>query len=284
MIKKKIKGFLLFGFFVVICIITLFPMIVTIADSFMSIYEIERLYGTALFENNKNVYLKLIPEMISLKQYYQILFQSPDYLYKFWNSVFITGCILVFQLIVALFAAYGFTRNTGRKKEIIFFIYIILMLLPYQVTLVPNYLVAKWLHILGSKASIIIPTIFSPFSVYLLTKSMRRIPIEIYEAARLDGASEFEIFIKICTPLCKNILISVGMLVYFDCWNMVEQPILLLKSVDQYPLSVFLSQINKGEIGIAFAASTIYMIPCILLFLYGSEELRSEERRVGKEC
>ena len=88
--------------------------------------------------------------------------------------------------------------------------------MPYQVTLVPNYLVSEWLNILDTKWAIWLPGIFSPFAVFLLTKYMRRIPYGILEAAKVDGAGEFQIFRYICVPLCKGALASVAILVFID--------------------------------------------------------------------
>jgi multiple sugar transport system permease protein len=102
---------------------------------------------------------------------------------------------------------------------------------------------------------------------------MRRISPSIIEAAKMDGAGEWQIFGKICIPLCKSALFSVGILVFIDYWNMVEQPLILLDNQDKYPLSIFLSKINSGEIGLAFAVAVIYMIPSLLVFLYGEEYL-----------
>ena len=222
---------------------------------------------------SEKVNLHFIPDIVSFSQYITVLFKSPDYLIKFWNSVILVVPIVVFQLAVALFAAYGFTRAKGKLKEIVFFSYIILMLMPYQVTLVPNYLVANWLKIIDTKWAIWLPGIASPFAVYLLTKFMRRIPSSYIEAAQIDGAGEWQIFRKICVPLCKSCLYSVAILVFIDYWNMVEQPLILLNDPEQHPLSVFLSQINSGETGLAFAVATIYMVPGLLVFLYGEDYL-----------
>ncbi|MDE6834859.1 MAG: carbohydrate ABC transporter permease, partial [Ruminococcus sp.] len=165
----------------------------------------------------------------------------------------------------------------NKLKNLIFFAYIILMLMPYQVTLVPNYLVAKSFDILDTRWAIILPGIFSPFSVFLLTKVMRRIPVSYVEAAKLDGANEWQIMTQIYLPMCKSAVISIGMLVFIDYWNMVEQPMILITDPDAvsalHPLSVFLSQINSGDIGLAFAVGTVYMIPTILMFLYGEDYL-----------
>ena len=262
-------------------ILFLMPIILTITNSFMSATEISANYGSvfATSESGGKVYisekvnLKFIPDMVSFSQYITVLFKSPDYLLKFWNSVVLVGPIVVFQLLVASLASFGFARYSGKLRQIVFFSYIILMLMPYQVTLVPNYLVADWLNILDTYWAIWLPGIFSPFAVYLLTKFMKRIPNSVVEAAQIDGAGEGQINTRICMPLCKGALCSAAILVFIDYWNMVEQPLILLTDQETHPLSVFLSKINKGEIGLAFAVATIYMVPSLLVFLYGEEYL-----------
>lgn len=286
--KKKIKHVralvrLSLATMIASCFAVLFlmPIILTVTNSFMSASEISANYGQvfATTDTGGKVYisdkvnLKFIPDMVSFSQYITVLFKSPEYLLKFWNSVILVVPIVVFQLLVAAGASYGFTRYRGRIKEIIFFVYIILMLMPYQVTLVPNYLVADWLHILDTNWAIWLPGIFSPFAVYLLTKYMRRIPVSVMEAAQIDGAGEFQIFRRICMPLCKGAMCSIAILIFIDYWNMVEQPLILLSDQEKHPLSVFLSKINSGEIGLAFAVATIYMVPPILVFLYGEDYL-----------
>ena len=222
---------------------------------------------------SKTVNLKFIPDMVTFAQYFTVLFKSPQYLIKFWNSIIYVAPIVVVQLGIATLAAYGFSRYDGKLKRAIFFAYIIMMLMPYQVTLVPNFLVSKALGIYGSRWSIWLPGFFSPFAVYLLTKFMRRIPTEVLEAASIDGADEWYIFSRINMPLCKGGIASIAILVFFDYWNMVEQPLILLGDPDLHPLSVFLSKINSGEISLAFAVAVIYLVPPLLIFLYGEDYL-----------
>lgn len=262
-------------------IMFLLPIVLTISNSFMTKSEIASNYGTVFATNDhggkvyvsEKVNLKFIPDMVSADQYVTVLFQSPAYLLKFWNSVVLVGPIVFFQLLIASLAAYGFARYDGKLRSIIFFSYIILMLMPYQVTLVPNYLVSDWLNILDSYWAIWLPSFFSPFAVFLLTKFMKRIPQGMVEAAQIDGAGEFQIYKKICMPLCKGAICSAAILVFIDYWNMVEQPLILLSDAEKHPLSVFLSKINAGEIGLAFAVATVYMVPSLLVFLYGEEYL-----------
>ena len=264
----------------IFAVMFLLPTVLTITNSFMTQSEITANYGQ-VFSNvsngksyiSKTINLKFIPDEVSFTQYITVLLKSPDYLLKFWNSVILVVPIVIGQLLVASIAAYGFTRWRGKVRDTIFFAYVILMLMPYQVTLVPNYLVSDWLKILNTRWAIILPGVFAPFSVFLLTKFMRRIPVALIESAKLDGASEWHIFWDICLPQCRSALYSIAILVFIDYWNMVEQPLILLQNADQQPLSVYLSTINAGEIGIAFAVAVIYMIPGLLLFLHGESYL-----------
>lgn len=258
----------------------LMPTVLTITNSFMTQSEITANYGQ-VFQNatdgksfiKDTINLKFIPDKVSFSQYFTVLLKSPDFLYKFWNSVILVAPIVLAQLMVASVAAYGFTRWRGKVRDTIFFAYVILMLMPYQVTLVPNYLVSDFLGLLNTRWAIILPGAFAPFSVFLLTKSMRRIPISLIESAKLDGAGEWHIFWNICLPQCRSALYSIAILVFIDYWNMVEQPLILLPDASQQPLSVYLSQINAGEIGIAFAAAVVYMVPGLLMFLHGEAYL-----------
>ncbi|MBQ9807580.1 MAG: carbohydrate ABC transporter permease [Ruminococcus sp.] len=303
-VKKKDRLFnvVITVFIVLAAIMFILPTVLTIANSFMTSNEISANYG-AMFGNmngsestfiSKNVNLKFIPDKVTVAQYKAVLIQNSDYLMKFWNSVLLTVPITLFQLMLAVVTSYGFSRYPGKIKSMIFFAYIILMLMPAQVTLVPNYLVADKFNMLETseklvfkgaakplnvfcmmwaRRAVILPSIFSPFSIFLLTKVMRRIPSSYVEAAKLDGAGEIQIMTKIYLPLCKSALVSIGMLVFIDYWNMVEQPLILMKNTSMHPLSVFLSQINTGDVGLAFAVGVVYMIPTILMFLYGEDYL-----------
>ena len=279
--RHRVSNAIIAVFVIFAAVLFLMPTVLTIANSFMTSTEISANYGS-MFGNmtdekktfiSENVNLKFIPDKVTFAQYKSVLILNSDYLLKFWNSVILTVPITVFQILVAILTSYGFSRCPNKFKSIIFFVYIILMIMPYQVTLVPNFLVADKFNMLDTRRAIILPAIFSPFSIFLLTKVMRRIPISYVEAAKLDGAGEFQILRRIYIPLCKSALVSIAMLVFIDYWNMVEQPLVLMRDSDMHPLSVFLSQINTTDVGLAFAVGTVYMIPTILMFLYGEDYL-----------
>lgn len=277
---------------VMVCILAIIPIFYTFLNSFMSSAEIADNYGV-IFQSlsghnsngatylSKTPTLKMVPQYVTIDQYKNLLFMSPTYLLKFWNSLVLVIPIVAGQMIVACLASYSFARYRKKRREVLFFSYVILMLMPFQVTLVPNYMIADKLGLLNTNWAIILPGVFSTFAIFLLTKYMRQIPQAYIEAAKLDGASEWQIFTRIALPTCKSAIFALTILLFIDYWNMVEQPLVLLTDADKQPLSVFLSQINEAEIGIAFAASALYMIPPLLIFLWGEEYLVEGISRSG---
>jgi multiple sugar transport system permease protein len=217
--------------------------------------------------------LKLIPDMITLRQLYTVLVKKTQFLYMFWNSVILVVPIVMGQFMIASMAAYAFSKIDFPGREKLFYLYIVVMLMPFQVTLVPNYIIAEKLGLTNNILSIILPGIFSTFGVFLLRQFMVYIPDAYSEAARVEGAGHLKIFSSIILPMSKNGIAALMILVFIDNWNMVEQPLIFLRDSAKQPLSVYLATINMGERGIAFAASVIYMTPMLLVFLYGEEYL-----------
>lgn len=269
-------------FLAVASLLFLFPMILTISNSFMHEEEIEENYR-AIMQNVQGdvsdsteesiINLKLIPDEVVIKQYYTVLVERTKFLFMFWNSLGLVLPIVAGQIIVASMAAYAFARINFRWREQLFFIYIITMLMPFQVTLVPNYIITDKLGLIGNYLSIILPGVFGTFGVFLLRQFMLYIPREYNEAAKVDGASHFYMFLRVILPMTKSGLAALAILVFIDNWNMVEQPVIFLQDQEKYPLSVYLSNVNRDEMGIAFAASTLYMLPMLLMFLYGENYL-----------
>ncbi len=274
--NRKVIKIIYYLFLVVISFVILFPLLYMITNSFMSSREASVVYsvitgsGGGMDDASKiqSIGFKLIPDQVSLLQYYQALLRKPKFLIMFWNSVIVTVPIISGQIMVSALAAFAFSRLRFPLRNTIFFIYIIVMMMPFQVTLVPNYIMLRWLDLLGTYWAVILPGIFTTFGVFLLRQFMMLIPDEYCEAGRIDGAGHFETFMKIVLPQCKSALASLAVLVFVDNWNMVEQPLIFLKDEALHPLSIFLSRINTGEIGIAFACGVLYMLPVLLTFLY----------------
>ena len=217
--------------------------------------------------------LKLIPDEVVIRQYYTVLVEKTQFLYMVWNSIIIVVPIILGQIAVASTAAYAFAKAGLKWRNQLFFIYIVVMLMPFQVTLVPNYLVADRLGLVGSYWSIILPGVFGTFGVFLLKQYMEYIPDSYLEAARVDGAGHIRVFTLIVLPMSKAGIAALAILLFVDNWNMVEQPLVFITEAVKQPLSIYLSRINSEERGVAFAAATLYMLPMLLIFLYGENYL-----------
>lgn len=270
----------------------LFPLVLSFTNSFMSEQEIAvnydavtdkslSSYNADVEASNSFARFEFIPEMVTLKQYYTVLIKKTQFLFMFWHSVFLTVPIVIGQTVVATLAAYAFAKFRFRGRNFLFFLYIVVMLMPFQVTLVPNYLIAGKLGLLNNYLSIIFPGIFGTFGVFLLKQYMEQIPDSYLEAAKVDGAGALQIFLKIIVPLSKSGIAALAILVFIDNWNMVEQPLIFLQDADKQPLSLYLSRIAAGEKGLAFAASTLYMTPVLLSFLYAENYLMEGIRLSG---
>lgn len=212
--------------------------------------------------------LKLLPDRVTLKQYGKVLIDSPTFLRMFWNSLFLVLPMIVGQVCVAALAAYALAKLKFPGRDALFLVYLMSMLMPFQVTLVPNYIMAEKLGMLNSVHAIVFPGIFAAFGVFMLRQFMLHIPYAYIEAAKMDGASHIRTFFRIIMPMIKPGISALVVLLFVDYWNMVEQPVIFLNDPFKQPLSVYLSRINQDELGIAFAASMLYMTPMLLLFLY----------------
>jgi len=262
-------------FMAAIAVIPLFPMIMTFTNSFMTEQETGINYGligkmseAGTRGADRFVNLKLLPDQVSLEQFGKVLVYNSKFLTMFWNSVFMVLPTIAGQTLVAALSAYAFSKLRFRGREALFLVYVLTMLMPFQVTLVPNYIMAGELGLLNSSGAIILPGIFAAFGVFMLRQFTLHIPYAYIEAAKLDGAGHLRIFCTVIIPMIRPGLAALVILLFVDYWNMVEQPLIFLDDAFKQPLSVYLSRINEGEQGVAFAASVLYMTPMVLLFLY----------------
>ncbi|MEK5056946.1 sugar ABC transporter permease [Paenibacillus sp. FSL H7-0326] len=278
-------------FLILLSAIVLFPIALTVTNAFMSEREIGHHYG-ALYDTEadgldaaampkEHVGIRFIPELVTLKPFAEVLIFKPTFLLLFWNSVRLTVPILIGQAVVGTLAAYAFAKLKFPGRDKLFFVYLLTMMMPYQVTLVPNYIVADKLGLLDTYGAIIWPGVFAAFGVFLMRQFTSAIPDAYLEAAKIDGAGHFRAFFHIVLPQVKPGMTALLLLAFADNWNMVEQPLLFLTEELRQPLSVYLARITAGEQGVAFASSALYMAPMVLLFLYGEERLVEGIQRSG---
>ena len=258
---------------VLLAILALFPLLYMATNSFIGRAEFDRYYGKlpqSVYERNP---MHLIPERITLDGYREVFISRPHYLMKFWSSLLLCSCILAGQMGVAVLGGYAFARFRFPGRNSVFLVIVLLMMLPLQVTLVPNYIVLDMMGLTGSYAAIILPSIFSAFGVFLMRQVMLSLPSDIFEAARLDGAGSWRALWRVCLPNCKSGLAALAVLSFADSWNMVEMPLVLLKDQNLYPISVFLTGVNAAHPEVVFACGLLSVLPVLLLFLWFKDEL-----------
>ncbi len=269
---KKTKLILKYVLLIFIVLVFLFPMVYMLAGSFMPQSQVTSMLD---FTDEEYKSIELIPEKATGEQFYQVFFRRPEYLDKFWNSVIMTFPTVIGQSVVSALAAFAFAKLNFPFRDKLFFVYIILLILPLQVTLVPNYMVLEKLNMLNNFLAVILPGTFSAFGICLLRQSIKYIPDSSIEAARIDGAGYFKIFTKIILPQIKGGLVTLVLLTFIDNWNIVEQPLIYFEDEGMYPLSVTLGDIGNSDFGIVFACGVMFMIVPLLIFAYGHKDIDS---------
>lgn len=259
--------------FIVMGVVICVPIILVITGSVMGSTDLKECLEPVFLQEQGFVTWKLIPQYPTIGHFRELLIETPQFFILFWNSIKLVGLILIGQMLVGVPAAWAFAVYQVRGKKLLFTIYIVLMLLPFQVTMFSNYLVLKELELLNTHWSVILPAIFNTFPVFIAYGSFRTIPKPLIEAARIDGASELYIFIKIGLPLGKGSILSAIVLGFLEYWNMIEQPLAFLEDKFLWPLSLYLPEIDWTQAGMAFSASVIMLIPAVFVFMMGNDYL-----------
>jgi len=268
------------AFLILLGLIFLFPLVVTVCGSFMTERAILTDYssGVTTFDlvaglTEKFKRLTLIPNPVSLVQYAGVLINQPSFLILLFNSMKITLPVTVGALGVGILTAYGFTIWRWKYKECVFLVFIMVMLMPLQAVLVPNYIIAALFGIQKSYLAIILPGIFSPFAVFLARQSMKAVPTAYFEAAKIDGAGNWYTLFHIMIPQLKSTVSALCMLTFIEYWNLVEQAVIFIDDYRLEPLSIYLSRLADGRTALIFAASCVYMFLPLWFLLSGQADL-----------
>lgn len=265
----------------VLALVAVLPVLFSITGSLMGQNELNDLLGAVLTSDSGSasgqtvnyVSWRVLPVYPTLKSYIKVLLDSPEFFVMFWNSVKISVGVLAGQILVGVPAAWGFARYRFPGKNLLFMVYVALMMMPFQVMMLSNYLVLDQMALLDNLWGIILPAVFSTFPVFIMYRIFESIPEALMESARLDGAGELLIFIKIGIPLGSPGIISALVLGFLEYWNLIEQPMAFLKTKSLWPLSLYLPQIDMAQTGKAFAVSVLVLIPAIIVFLAGQDYL-----------
>lgn len=235
--------------------------------------ELRRALAPVLGQGRGYARWYVLPLYPTLEHFRSLLLESPEFYPLFWNSVIMTGIILAGQLLVGSTSAWAFAAFRFRGRHLLFGIYIVLMLLPFQVMLLPQYLALRQTGLYGTQGAVIFPMIFSTFPVFVMFQGFSQIRREILEAARLEGAGEWKVFWHIGLPVGRMGIQSALVLSFLECWNLVEQPMAFLTRQEDWPLSLYLPQLGIEQAGFAFTVSVLVLIPAFFVYGLGQDAL-----------
>jgi len=273
--KRPASHLVMWMLLTAMAVLMLLPIIMTFLYSFFPTSEIVAFLDTrGSYDETKWMEIKLSPHMVSLRQYYRILIEDGTVLRLFVNSAAYSAAILIGQAVVIPMMAYALSRFRFFARDVIFFTVLIMMLLPFQVTMVPNVLTLKKMNLMNTPWAVILPMCFSPFYIFLLRQFMVGLPNELIEAGLIDGAGTVRCFLNVVLPVCRPVLGAAVALSFADCCNLVEQPLVYLaESPALQPLSVMFNQISESGKEIAFAGAGLYILPALFIYLFFQEDI-----------
>ena len=207
-----------------------------------------------------------------IQPYIDFYVWKPTYLQGLANSLVISLTASLGTVVVSVLAAYVFAKVKFKGRDILFYLYIIVMMMPFQVTLLPQYIVSRRFNLYDTPWAMILPGIFAPFAAFLLTQVMKSVPDELIEAARLDTGSTFKIITHIIVPTIRPGIICAWVLSFTEQWNAVAEPIILMETREKYPLSILLNEIRPDDL-LAFAATVMFFLAPLLLFSFFEDEV-----------
>lgn len=235
---------------------------------------------TGSFKENAEIFsfpLHFLPQTPTFINYQRLLSGSDiPYVQQFGNSALVAISQTLLNLLFSSMVGWGFAKFEFRGKQMLFLILLGSLTIPFQIILVPLFLLMLRINLLDSYFAIIIPGAISAFGAFFMRQNMLGIPHELIDAARIDGASEWGIFWRIGLPLVKGALSVLAVLVFLGSWNDYLWPLIILRSMEKftYPLGLAtLYGLYKIEYGMILAGAFIATLPIILIFIAGRKQL-----------
>lgn len=255
--ENKITKILAHLLLILISIFFLMPFYIMVSTSFKSLSECF-------------VYpIKWLPAQINFKNYSDIFTLIPFARY-FLNTIFITLMNMIGIALTCPMAAYSFARLNWKGRDIIFLVTLAVMMIPYQVIMIPIYMIFSRLKLVGTFWPLIIPQYLGiPFFIFLLRQFFKGLPKDLEDAARIDGCSEFSIYARILLPLCKPAVLTVVIFQMLNSWNDFTGPLIYLQKSSMYTMQLGLQQFKSAHLTNwppMMAASVLMSLPIILLF------------------
>jgi multiple sugar transport system permease protein len=215
--------------------------------------------------------IQWIPTPAHWANYATVWQGPPPFLLYVRNSVIVAVARVALDLLTSSLAAYGFARLQFRGRDLLFLIYLSTLLVPFQMLLVPRFILFHYLHIYDTLLALILPGAFTVFGTFLLRQFFLSIPAELTDAARMDGANDFGIYWRIIVPLARPALASLAILAFVWSWNDYESPLVMITSAANYTIPLGLTNyidVNGGfSATLIMAGSVLATIPIIVVFI-----------------
>lgn len=243
----------------VVTVIIIFPLVWMLSSSLKE--------QTALFSNE----IQVIPRPISLESYKTVLHEY-DFSTWFTNSVFTTLGIFILQILISLMAAFALGYYRTRWNQVMFYFILITMVIPFQVTMIPNYVLISRIGAINTWWGVILPYGANASTFFFLYQNVRTIPRSYYEVANIEGASTFWTFRNVMIGLCKGAISAISVLTIIDAWNLYFWPLLVMSTPESRTLTIALRQFTDHETGNRFgpfmATATLASLPVIVAYLF----------------
>jgi multiple sugar transport system permease protein len=214
--------------------------------------------------------MRWVPKTFVFKNYPEVFKQLPFWTY-IYNTFKLSVIITFIQIITSSFAAYGFAKLKFPGRNLLFLMYICTISIPWQTYMIPQYIMVTKIGMINTHSAIIILRIFSAFGVFMMRQFYISIPNELCEAARIDGMSEYGIYIKIMLPLSKPALATLIIFTFVGVWNDYFGPLIFLNSNSKMNIQIGLRQLvsqYSAEYGVQMAGAVMALIPIFILFVF----------------
>ncbi len=256
-LKKKLSSTGYYVVSAVIAVISMIPFLWMISTSLKT-------QGAVM-----TIPIQWIPEEPTLQAYVDV-FTTFSFARTVGNSLFIAVAYTGITLLSSSMAAFAFTKIHFRGNDPLLKVYLATMMIPTQVTMIPLFVVMNRLGLINSYSSVIMPSLFRPFAVFMLVQQMRTIPQDFLDAARIDGANTFQVFRNVALPMCKPTLATLMVTTFMESWNDYLWPLLMLTDRSKMTLPIALATLTgqyNPQYALLMAGSLISMIPIIIIYI-----------------
>lgn len=260
---KLFRNALVYVLLIISACLILFPIVYTVLVSFMTGGEV--LHG------------HFLPKHWSLTNY-KLAFHKVPLLHYLFNSFIVSSIVMIGQLIVSSLAAFAFVFIPFKGRNLLFYLFISTMMIPWEATMIPNFITVTKLGWVNTVAGLTVPFFALAFGTFLLRQNFKTIPKELDEATQIAGMNRFQFFLRVVLPVSKTSLVSLGAYGFLTTWNMYLWPLLVTNNDKVRTIQIGLKEMQSQEVatqwGVVMAAVVIVILPTLILLFAGQKQLQ----------